>query len=217
MIKYQEPLDSPEKQAAALNSLALTLFFAHRLEELELRANEAVAAAKRAGSEELRLQTTALMSLKHLCYGELDEGRPMLDELVETARALNRKATLAAGLIWRGCLYFFQTEYKRALEVEIEGRQLASELRDGFLLLTSMFFLGLSKANLGQMSEALEFWTRPCGWPGATVICSGTRAFRIALDGFIVSCRISQALSNLIRKDWRSATNTMCWRRKRIR
>ena len=155
MLKYQEPLGSPEKQAAALNALALTLFFAHRLEELEARANEAVAAAKRAGSEELRLQTTGLMSLKHLCYGELDEARPMLDELIETSRALNQKGSLAAGLIWRGCLYFFQTEYERALEVEIEGRQLASELRDGFLLLTSMFFLGLSKANLGRMSEAL--------------------------------------------------------------
>lgn len=155
MLEYQEELGSPEKQAAALNALALTLFFAHRLEEMEARANEAVAAAKRAGSEELRLQTMALMALKHLCYGELDVAKPMLDELVQTARALNQKPALAAGLIWRGCLYFFQTEYERAIEVEIEGRQLASELRDGFLLLTSMFFLGLSKANLGQMSEAL--------------------------------------------------------------
>ena len=157
MLKYQEPLGSPEKQAAALNALSLTLFFAHQLEELELRANEAVAAAKRAGSEELRLQTMALMSLKHLCYGELDLAKPMLDELVATSRALKQKGPLAAGLIWRGCLYFFQTDYDRALEVEIEGRQLASELRDGFLLLTSLFFLGLSKANLGQMSEALAF------------------------------------------------------------
>ena len=155
MLEYQEELGSPEKQAAALNALALTLFFAHRLEEMEARANEAVAAAKRAGSEELRLQTMALMALKHPCYGELDVAKPMLDELVQTARALNQKPALAAGLIWRGCLYFFQTEYERAIEVEIEGRQLASELRDGFLLLTSMFFLGLSKANLGQMSEAL--------------------------------------------------------------
>jgi serine/threonine protein kinase/tetratricopeptide (TPR) repeat protein len=157
MLKYQEPLGSPEKQAAALNALSLTLFFAHQLEELELRANEAVAAARLAGSEELRLQTMALMSLKHLCYGELDLAKPMLDELIATSRALKQKGPLAAGLIWRGCLYFFQTEYDRALEVEIEGRQLASELRDGFLLLTSLFFLGLSKANLGQMSEALAF------------------------------------------------------------
>ncbi|HSE25656.1 MAG TPA: hypothetical protein VLB68_28585, partial [Pyrinomonadaceae bacterium] len=39
--------------------------------------------------------------------------------------------------------------------VEIEARQLASELRDGFLLLTSLFFIGLSKANLGQMSDGI--------------------------------------------------------------
>jgi serine/threonine protein kinase/tetratricopeptide (TPR) repeat protein len=155
MLKYHEPLGSPEKQAAGLNALAHTLFFAHRLEELELRANEAVAAAKRAGSEELRLQTMALMSLKHNCYGELDEAKPMLDELVQSARKCNFKPGLAAGLIWRGAIHFFQTEYERAIEAETEGRQLAAELRDSFLLLTSMFFLGLSKGNLGRMSEAL--------------------------------------------------------------
>jgi tetratricopeptide (TPR) repeat protein len=66
---------------------------------------------------------------------------------------------LAAGLVWRGCLYFFQTEYERAIEIETEARQLASELRDGFLLLTSMFFLGLSRGNLGRMSEALTTLT----------------------------------------------------------
>ena len=99
--------------------------------------------------------STPLLALKHLCYGELDVARPMLDELIEKARAINEKGALAAGLIWRGCLYFFQSEYERAIEVETEGRQYASELRDGFLLLTAMFFHGLSKANLGQMSEAL--------------------------------------------------------------
>ena len=155
MLKQQETLGSAEKQAAALNALALTLFFAHRVEEMEARAGEALAAAKRAGSEELRNQTMALMALKHLCYGELAEAKPIGDEVIQTARAIKHKPTLAHGLIWRGCLYFFQTEYERTIEVEIEGRQLASELRDGFLLLTSMFFLGLSYGNLGRMSDAL--------------------------------------------------------------
>lgn len=155
VLKYQAPLGSPEQQATVLNALAMTLFFAHRLEELETRAGEAVEAAQRAGSEELRLQTMALMALKHLCYGETDVAKPILDDLVQRARAQNHKPTLAAGLIWRGCLYFFQTEYEAAIKVEIEGRKLASELRDGFLLLTAMFFHGLSKANLGKMSEAL--------------------------------------------------------------
>jgi hypothetical protein len=34
-----------------------------------------------------------------------------------------------AGLTWRGCLYFFQTEYERCIEVETEARKLTSELR----------------------------------------------------------------------------------------
>lgn len=155
MLKHQEALGSPEKQAEALNALALTLFFSHRLAEMETRANEAFEAAKLAGSEALRAQTAALMALKHLCYGELDTAKPTLDDLLRTARAIDNKPALAAGLIWRGCLYFFQTEYERAIKCEIEGRRLASELRDGFLLLTSMFFLGLSQGNLGRMSEGL--------------------------------------------------------------
>ncbi len=155
MLEYQKSLGSPEKQAEALNALALTLFFSHRLEEMETRANEALAAAKLAGSEALSMQTAALMALKHLCYGELSVAKPTLDDLIKTARAIDNKPALAAGLIWRGCLHFFQTEYDLAIECEVEGRRLASELRDGFLLLTSMFFKGLSQANLGLMSEGL--------------------------------------------------------------
>ena len=154
LLKHLGPA-AHDKQAEALNALAMTLFFAHRLEELEVTAAEAVAAAKRAGSDALHAQTMALMSLKHLCYGELDEAKPLLDELIATARRLKFKPGLAAGLIWRGCLHFFQTEYTLAIQAETEGRQLAAELRDSFLLLTSMFFLGLSNGNLGHMSEAL--------------------------------------------------------------
>ncbi|MDQ3665293.1 MAG: protein kinase [Acidobacteriota bacterium] len=155
MLKHQEVFDSPEKQAAGLNALAMTLFFSHRLEEMEARADEALAAAKRAGSETLRLDTMCLMGLKHLCYGELALARPILDDVVKSASAINHKPALLSGLTWRGCLYFFQTEYERAIECEQEARQLASRLRDGFHLLTAMFFLGLSKGNLGQMSEAI--------------------------------------------------------------
>lgn len=69
MLKHQESHDSPEKKAAGLNALAMTLFYSHRVEEMEARANEALAAAKRAGSETLRLDTMGLIALKHLCYG----------------------------------------------------------------------------------------------------------------------------------------------------
>jgi len=66
MLKHQEVFDSAEKKAAGLNALAMTLFFSHRVEEMEARANEALSAATRAGSETLRLDTMGLMGLKHL-------------------------------------------------------------------------------------------------------------------------------------------------------
>jgi tetratricopeptide (TPR) repeat protein len=81
--------------------------------------------------------------------------RPILDDVIKSARAINHKPALVSGLAWRGCVYFFQTEYERAIECEQEARQLASTLRDGFLFLTSMFFLGLSRGNLGRMSEGI--------------------------------------------------------------
>lgn len=154
LLKQENAL-TPDKQAVALNALATTLFFSHRLEEMEARTDEALAAAQRAGSEQLRLETMSLLALKHLCYGEVAQGLPVLESVISSSREINHKPALLAGLTWRGCLYFFQTEYQRAIDCEIEARRLASELRDGFLLLTSMFFTGLSLGNLGRMSEAI--------------------------------------------------------------
>jgi len=120
-----------------------------------MQAETMVTLYQKRGSVNMALSRSALMALKHLCYGELTVGKPILADVIQTARRINQKPALLAGLTWRGCLHFFQTEYERAIECESEARKLASELRDGFLLLTSMFFLGLSLGNLGRMSEAL--------------------------------------------------------------
>jgi len=155
MLEKARQLELLEQQSAALNALTNTLFFSHRLEETAARAAEALEVAERAGSETLRLGTTSLIALKHLCYGELATAKPILDDLIATARALDFKPALATGLTWRGCLCFFQTEYERTIELESEALQLAIELRDGFLLLTSLFFRGLSEGNLGRMSASI--------------------------------------------------------------
>jgi len=62
---------------------------------------------------------------------------------------------LLSGLGWRGLLHFFQTEYEAAEEKLTEARKLASEIRDGFLLLESVFALGLTRGNMGRITEAL--------------------------------------------------------------
>ena len=156
MLKQKEVMESPAKKAAALNALATTLFFAHRLDEMKTYAHQALEAAKDAGSESLRLDTMCLMALKHCAYGELATARPILDEVIKSAPAIGHTPALLSGLVWRGCIYFFQTDYERAIECELEAKQLASSLRDGFLFLTSMFFLGLSQGNLGRMSEGIS-------------------------------------------------------------
>ncbi|HEU5132313.1 MAG TPA: hypothetical protein VFT26_09430, partial [Pyrinomonadaceae bacterium] len=156
MLEQARVLDSLELQSTALNALTMSLFFSHRLDETVARASEALEVAERAGSEKLRVETMFLIGLKHLCYGELKEARGLLDEVVATSRKLNHKPGLLSGLAWRACLHFFQSEYEPAVTMTKEALQLASELRDGFLMLTSMFFLGLSQGNQGKMSDALE-------------------------------------------------------------
>src|SRR6267142_2236101 len=155
MLEQARELNSLELQSAALNAMTMTLFFSHRLEETAARAAEALDVAGRAGSENLRVETMCLVALKHMCYGELKEAKPVLDDILSTAKALKHKPALLSGLTWRGCLYFFQSEYEACVEIETEASKLAAELRDGFLLLTSLFFLGLARGNLGRMSAAL--------------------------------------------------------------
>ena len=155
MLEQARALNSLELQSAALNALTMSLFFSHRLEETVARAGEALEVAARAGSEKLRVETMFLIGLKHLCYGELQEAKSLLDEVVATSRKLNHKPSLLSGITWRACLHFFQSEYALAIDLTTEALRLASELRDGFLILNSLFFLGLSQGNQGKMSASL--------------------------------------------------------------
>ena len=155
MLDQARAVHDPAMESGALNALTLTLFYSHRLSEMAARAEEALSVAERAGSESLRVETMQLIGLKHLCYGELPEAKSMLDEVIRTARSINHKPVLVSGLGWRGLLHFFQTEYERAEEMATEARRLASEIRDGFLLLLSLFVLGLTRGNHGRISEAL--------------------------------------------------------------
>src|SRR5213594_865882 len=155
MLQQAQAMPDPAMESAALNALTLTLFYAHRLTEMAERAEEALAVAERAQSESLRVETMQLIGLKHICYGELAEAQAILDEAIGVARSIGHKPVLASGLGWRGLLHFFQTEYELAEEMLGEANKVAAEMRDGFLVLLSLFALGLTRGNLGRMSEAL--------------------------------------------------------------
>lgn len=155
MLKEARAHGSPAQESAALNSLAMTLFYSHRLDEITARADEVLRAAERSGSDALRIEAMQVLALKHLGYGELAEAKPMLDEIIDKARGLGHQTVLLTGLAWRGILHFFQTEYLRAEDVLLEAQDLARELRDSFLLLESYFVLGMTRGNQGRMSESL--------------------------------------------------------------
>lgn len=155
MLDWARTIGKPPLESAALNALTTALFYSHRLDEMEACAGEALRAAGAAGSEAMRVETMQLLALKHLCYGELREAKPLLDEVIRIARSIDHKPALLKGLDWRGTLHFFQSEYERAEELLGELRGLASELRDGFSLLAALFMLGLARGNMGRMSEAL--------------------------------------------------------------
>ena len=142
-------------ESRALNALTLTLFYSHRLTEMAERAEEALAVAERAQNESLRVETMQLMGLKHICYGELSEAKSRLDEVISVARSIEHRSVLASGLGWRGLLHFFQTEYEQAEKTLNEAHKVSAEIRDGFLVLLALFALGLTRGNLGRMSEAL--------------------------------------------------------------
>jgi tetratricopeptide (TPR) repeat protein/predicted Ser/Thr protein kinase len=155
MLERAREAESPSLECAALIALSNTLFWSHKMKEMPLRAEEALRAADRAGSAALHIETSALIALKHLCYGELNEASADMEENIRSARSIGHNPGLLGSLTWRGALHFFQSEYGRGESLLTESHKLASELRDGFSMLVSLFFLGLIRGNLGRMSEAL--------------------------------------------------------------
>ena len=143
-------------ECVALNALANSFFYSHRLEEMGACAEEAVCVAERLGDERARVEAMVLLAMKRNGSGELADAKLLYDEAISAARHLKQHPALVRGLVYRGVVHFFQTEYELAEALVREALQLASELRDGFTLLQSGFFLGLILGNQGRMSEALQ-------------------------------------------------------------
>jgi tetratricopeptide (TPR) repeat protein len=155
LLELARALGDPERESAALHALAALFFYSHRLGEMVARAEEAIRIAERAGSPVLRAQAMLFIVLKHFGDGELTALKPILEEIIQTARATHHKPLLCAGLAHRGALHSFQSEYELAEPVLTEALALARELRDSFTLLISLFQLGIVQGNRGRFSDAL--------------------------------------------------------------
>ncbi|HLK65082.1 MAG TPA: AAA family ATPase [Bryobacteraceae bacterium] len=159
MIERARAIGSRPLECAALYALGNTLFWSHRLHEMQAVLEDVVALAERTGSQEARLQALALMTQGHLALGELAEAERKFQQVIERPSQVDRR-TLLGVLDVRARLRFFQSEYSTAEKLFRETMRLACELGDGFETLKSHYFLTLTLVNLGRISEALEVLNR---------------------------------------------------------
>jgi len=143
-------------ECVALNALADTFFYSHRIKEMRACAVEALQVAERLNDTASRIEAMVGLGMTCTGSGELAEGKRLLDAAILAARGRNPSSALIRGLIYRGILHYFQTEYDAAEKLLTEAVSLASELQNGFMLLHSRFFLALNFGNQGRISDALR-------------------------------------------------------------
>jgi tetratricopeptide (TPR) repeat protein len=143
-------------ERAALAGLCDTLFFAERLEDLSARAHELLDVATRSSADADIEEARARIGQVLVCKGSLSEAVPVLDDVIAVARHRGFRSALKLGLVLRGFVHYWQTEYLAAEAVNVQAAAAALDAGDGFYALVTRIFLGLARANLGRMSEALE-------------------------------------------------------------
>ena len=156
MLECARAARSPALEYAALAGSCKALFFSYRLAEAAVRADEALAAAARAGSETLRVEALTLVALVLQDGGELAESKPLLEDVVAVSRRLRHLPSLLAGLVYRGTTHYWQSEFAAAETLMTEAQTLARDTHDGFMLLICHMFLGLARGNLGRMGDAFR-------------------------------------------------------------
>jgi tRNA A-37 threonylcarbamoyl transferase component Bud32/tetratricopeptide (TPR) repeat protein len=144
-------------EASALNALAnpfLSRYLVRPDDEMH-RAQYALDVADRAGDAAVRAEAMVYLALRHSVLGDSASARTLFADAIELARSAHRPDALLRTLTYRGIGHFFQTEFHEAQAMLAEAVDLATRLRDGAMLRTSLFFLGWTLASLGHISEAL--------------------------------------------------------------
>ena len=131
---------------------------AHNLRELtdvELYGREAMALAGSTANPALVADAGLQWAIYLGVTGRLPEAQTHWDRCIPLARSSANRAALASGLTYQGVKHFWESEYERAEATQLEAAGLAAEIRDGFYLPLALFYLGLTRANRGRLSEAM--------------------------------------------------------------
>jgi tetratricopeptide (TPR) repeat protein len=144
-----------EQEAAALAGLCNALFFAGRIEEMAVRAHEALGLAAQGGGEPLRVQALVHVAQVLEADGRLSETIPLLDDTIAAARKGGYEPALAAALAYRGLGFFWKREFHPSEALFADGADVAARVGDGFLSLACRMFRDVCRARLGRISEGL--------------------------------------------------------------
>jgi tetratricopeptide (TPR) repeat protein len=159
MLQAARETASPAAERSALAGLCDALFFGQRVEAMAARARELLEVATRAGGPGDTVEARARIGQVLVCEGRLDEAGPVLGEVIASARRGGLQVALEIALSSRGLAHYWQTEYEATETTSVEALSVATELGDGFYALAARMFLGLARANLGRISEAIDDFT----------------------------------------------------------
>jgi serine/threonine protein kinase len=126
------------------------------LATMETCGKEAMVLAERIGDPALAAEAGISWALFMQVQGRSTEAATYFDKAIPLARSLGHRRALARGLTYRGLVLFWTSEYEAAEAVQSEAARLAAEVRDGFHLPLSLYYLGLTRANRGKISDAMS-------------------------------------------------------------
>jgi tetratricopeptide (TPR) repeat protein/predicted Ser/Thr protein kinase len=145
-----------QEECRALIGLTTVGYYRRELADIEQYGKAAMALAERIGDQALSAEATINWAIYMAVTGRLSEAESHYKGSLRLARSLGHKAALPAGLLYRGLLHFWKSEYEVAEQTQAEACQVAAEVRDGFHQPLALLFLGLTRANRGRISEAMD-------------------------------------------------------------
>jgi predicted ATPase len=145
-----------EDECRALIGLTMVATDMRDLAAMERYGKEAGALAERIGDSGLTAEAGISWALYMQVQGRLSDAAHHFNRAIPLARSLGHRSALARGLTFKGLVHFWGSEYEIAEAVQSEAAQLAAEVRDGFHLPLSLYYLGLTRANRGRISEAMS-------------------------------------------------------------
>jgi tetratricopeptide (TPR) repeat protein len=155
MLEEARSAGSPESEMAALAGLCDAGFFARRLDDVAAHARELLDAADRAGRDGDATEARARLGQVLVCEGRFAEAVPLLDGVIEAARADAVPVALQLGLTYRGLIHYWQAGYDAAETHMGEAARIAAD-REAFDFLGTRMFVGLARVKLGRISAGID-------------------------------------------------------------